>query len=242
MRHFGLIGLNLKHSFSQNYFSQKFAAEHIIADYANYEISSLEALHSIVKHNNLSGFNVTIPYKEKIIPFLDKMDTSSMEIGAVNCVKIKDGQLVGYNTDSFGFEISFLNFMKGNENFKALVFGTGGSSKAVQYCLLKNKIPFQIVSRMENSNALSYGQINQEILEQHSVLINTTPIGMFPQLDQVLPIPFQFISKQHFAYDLIYNPLESSFLKNCGKMGATIKNGLEMLYLQADASLEIFLS
>lgn len=242
MRHFGLVGLNLQHSFSKKYYSQKFAAANIDADYANFEIDNLQELHSIVKNNRLSGFNVTIPYKEDIIPFLDKMDTSSQKIGAVNCVKIIDGQLIGYNTDWLGFEISFLKFIHGIKNFSALVFGTGGSSKAVQYCLLKNKIPFQLVSRMENSDFISYRQINQEILEKHTVLINTTPIGMFPKIDEILPIPFHYITKQHFAYDLIYNPLESSFLKNCGKMGASIKNGLEMLHLQADASMEIFLA
>lgn len=239
MKHYGLIGYPLSHSYSEKYFSEKFKQLHIDADYKNFEIESLDDLKTIVKENNLSGFNVTIPYKEKIIPLLDKVTEDAKEVGAVNCVHVFQNKWIGYNTDILGFQESLLNFIP-NTNMKALIFGTGGAAKAVSYVLEKLNIPFLLVSRNEIQDAITYADINETLLNEHKLLINTTPVGMYPDTHNFLPIPFHLFSKKHFAYDVIYNPEQTLFLKACESAGGQIKNGLQMLHLQAEAAYTIF--
>lgn len=242
MQHFGLIGLSLKHSFSEAYFSKRFEEEQLEACYRNLELLDLEALSQIISEKKLSGFNVTIPFKEKIISHLDSVSKDAAAIGAVNCVKITDGKRFGYNTDFIGFEKSFLSHLSLEPigNLHALICGTGGSSKAVQYCLKKHQIPYQLLSRNRRNDILSYSDVTQKIIETHQLIINTTPVGMFPNTSNLLPLPYQYITHKHFCFDLIYNPDISSFLQKSSNQGATIKNGLQMLHIQADESYKIF--
>ncbi len=242
MQHFGLIGNSLQHSFSKKYFSEKFEKQKLLASYSNFELPNLDSLSALIIEKHLSGFNVTIPYKEQMLERMDVLTVEAKAIGAVNCVKIVNGTMLGYNTDYIGFEKSFLSFIGTEKKIKALVCGTGGSSKAVQYCLTRNQIPFQVVSRIKSKNTCTYSEMNQEIIETHKVIINTTPLGMYPHIKELLPLPYHFITPQHYAYDLIYNPEISSFLQKCLNQGAAIKNGMEMLYIQAEESHKIFLS
>lgn len=243
MNHFGLIGLSLKHSFSEKYFSNRFEKEQLVASYRNFELPNLEGLSKLISEKQLSGFNVTIPFKEKIIQHMDSISPEAEAIGAVNCVKIINGQRFGYNTDYIGFEKSFLNqiSVQQKENLQALICGTGGSSKAVQYSLSTNQIPYLLVGRNSSNKSVTYSDLNQQIIETHRMIINTTPVGMYPNTNDLLPLPYQFITPHHFCNDLIYNPEMSSFLKKSSNQGATTKNGLEMLYIQADESYKIFL-
>jgi shikimate dehydrogenase len=239
---FGLIGNSLKHSFSEDYFSNRFEKEQIAANYRNYELPNLNVLAELITEKHLSGFNVTIPFKEKIIAHLDSVSKDAAAIGAVNCVKINNGKRFGYNTDFIGFEKSFLRPFSRQpiENLHALICGTGGSSKAVQYCLRKHQIPYQLLSRNRRNHILAYSDVTQKIIETHQLIINTTPVGMFPNTSDFLPLPYQYITHEHFCFDLIYNPEISSFLQKSSNQGATIKNGLQMLHIQADESYKIF--
>lgn len=240
MKKYGLIGHPLENSFSRTYFSNKFAKENIQASYQNFEMISLDSLQEVIQINQLDGLNVTHPFKEKIIPFLHQLDYTASLVGAVNCVRIRDGIYCGYNTDVIGFEKSVTPFFL--PSTQALVFGTGGASKAIRFVLKKNNIPFLIVSREKNKNAIQYEEINANIANNYKLWINTTPIGMPPLEQIVLPLPYTLLNDSFVAYDLIYNPAKSLFLENCEKHGTIIKNGFEMLCLQADESYTIFTS
>ena len=239
----------MSHSFSKRYFSDKFLRENIKdSAYQNFEISDVQLIEELISQNqNLVGFNVTIPYKETIIPFLDVLDAAAAEIGAVNTVCISKSAderqiLKGYNTDLYGFKQSVLRYLTGNEK-KALVFGNGGASKAVVQVLKSLKINYSIVSRANsdlNKNIITYSQLTKEDIKKTNLLVNTTPIGMWPNDDKALEIPYYAITEGTIAYDLIYNPEETLFMKNAKKYGAIVTNGLEMLELQAERAWKLF--
>jgi shikimate dehydrogenase len=255
MRTFGLIGFPLTHSFSQKYFADKFLTEKIAyAEYLNFSIEKIEDVSQLFETENLCGLNVTIPYKEAIIPFLDELDSSASGVGAVNTVVLRKGKKIGYNTDVYGFEksllennptktqssqsndsLSGLSALVGN-NPKALILGTGGSSKAVAFVLNKLGIDFQFVSRSKKEYGLTYADLKPKTILEHKLIINTTPLGMFPEITAAPDIPYSFITSEHLFFDLIYNPAETEFLKRGKQQGAQIKNGLEMLQLQAEKS------
>ena len=240
MRTFGLIGFPLTHSFSQKYFTDKFLTEKIeYIEYCNFPIEKIEDVQQVFENENLCGFNVTIPYKETIIQFLDELDSSSSGVGAVNTVVFRNGNKIGYNTDVYGFENSLKPLLNEHHN-KALILGTGGSSKAVAYVLKKLRIEFQFVSRNQIANSISYDDLKPQTILEHKLIINTTPLGMFPEIQDAPGIPYSFITSQHLLFDLIYNPEETEFLKRGKQQGAQTKNGLEMLQLQAEKSWEIW--
>jgi shikimate dehydrogenase len=237
---FGLIGYPLSHSFSQKYFTLKFQKHNLPHSYQNFEISGSQ-LPEFIRNNNLDGFNVTIPYKEKIIPLLDFISEDAKEIGAVNCVKIikqnNKRYLKGFNTDWIGFSVSLQKILFAPNN-KALILGYGGAAKAVAFALKKMQIPFTVVSR--NNNGLSYQEITKNVIIEHTIIINTTPLGMFPDIQKSPPIPYQYLNSQHIMYDLIYNPAETLFLQQGKKQRCIVKNGLEMLEIQAEESFKIW--
>jgi len=244
MKTYGLIGFPLSHSFSQKYFVEKFKQEGISdCEFKNFPNKNINDFSALIKSNpTLCGLSVTIPHKQSVIKFLDEIDASAKEIGAVNCIKrwqMADGrwQMVGYNTDIFGFEQSLKPLLKSHHE-GALILGTGGASKAVSYILDKSKIKFRYISR--TSKYLSYIDINERIIQENLLIINTTPLGMFPNINDCPNIPYQFITSKHLLYDLTYNPEESLFLKKGKEKGAQIKNGLEMLHLQAEKAWEIW--
>ena len=239
-----MLGYPLVHSFSQNYFNQKFESENIDAKYINFEIPDVGMLMEVVAENeNLNGLNVTIPYKEQVIPFLDEIDQAASEVGAVNVIKFirgKDGlRLKGYNSDIIGFTDSIKSLLKPHHQ-SALVLGTGGAAKAVSYSLRKLGLEVQLVSRRKSANTLVYEELTKNDLKTHKVIVNTTPLGMYPNVDTCPDIPYRYLTSQHLCYDLIYNPDETLFLKNSRLAGAQVKNGLEMLLLQAFASYSIW--
>ena len=241
---YGLLGYPLVHSFSQNFFNQKFESENIDAEYINFEIPDVGMLMEVVADNeNLNGLNVTIPYKEQVIPFLDEIDPAASEVGAVNVIKFirgKDGlRLKGYNSDIIGFTDSIKSLLKPHHQ-SALVLGTGGAAKAVSYSLRKLGLEVQLVSRRKSANTLVYEELTKNDLKNHKVIVNTTPLGMYPNVDTCPDIPYRYLTSQHLCYDLIYNPDETLFLKNSRLAGAQVKNGLEMLLLQAFASYSIW--
>lgn len=241
---YGLLGYPLVHSFSQNYFNQKFESENIDAEYINFEIPDVGMLMEVVAENeNLNGLNVTIPYKEQVIPFLDEIDPAASEVGAVNVIKFirgKDGlRLKGYNSDIIGFTDSIKSLLMPHHQ-SALVLGTGGAAKAVSYSLRKLGLEVQLVSRRKSANTLVYEELTKNDLKTHKVIVNTTPLGMYPNVDTCPDIPYRYLTSQHLCYDLIYNPDETLFLKNSRLAGAQVKNGLEMLLLQAFASYSIW--
>jgi shikimate dehydrogenase len=241
MRRFGLLGYPLSHSFSQKYFTEKFARLGL-ADcvYENFSLPDIEALSVILKEKtDLCGFNITIPYKKQVLSFLDEVSPVVAAIGACNCVQIKAGKLTGYNTDVVGFEQSLKPFLLPHHT-KALVLGTGGASAAVEYVLRKLGIGVQYVSRMASAHSIAYEQVDEKILATHHLLINTTPLGMYPNITECPDLPYRFITSQHHLYDLIYNPAETQFLSNGKSQGATVQNGQEMLILQAEESWRIW--
>lgn len=242
MKTFGLIGYPLTHSFSKNYFSEKFKAEDLAdCSYENFPIKHIDELDEIFQlHPTLLGLNVTIPYKEKVIPFLDEANEIVNQTGACNCIKIKDGKKIGFNTDVLGFGKSL--DIKLNDTHKcALVLGTGGAAKAVLYALKQRNISILQVSRTpETPNIISYQDIDTSILETHTLIINTTPLGMYPNVDEAPHIPYQDLTPAHYLFDLVYNPEKTIFLQKGEAMGATIENGRDMLRIQADASWEIW--
>ena len=243
MRMFGLIGYPLSHSFSEKFFSDKFLEEGIRdVEYKLFPIEDISKLSDLVFLNkSLCGLNVTIPYKQAVFPFLDFVHETAKEIGAVNCIAIhrldSKAYLRGYNTDAYGFEQSLIPLLKPRHT-RALIFGNGGAAKAVMYVLGKLKIDYAVVSRQ--AGFMNYEDVDSSTLASHTLLINTTPLGMHPNIELAPEIPYEFISKNHLAYDLIYNPDKTQFLKNAEKKGAAIKNGLEMLHLQADKSWYIW--
>ncbi len=241
---FGLLGKNISYSFSSGYFKEKFGDLQLENhQYVNFDIQSIEGFQNLInKHKNkLSGMNVTIPYKQEVINCLDEIDNQALEIGAVNTIKfIDDGKLKGFNTDVHGFQKSLEPLLE-EQHTKALILGTGGASKAVAYALEKLNIAFVFVSRNPNkSNEMSYYDITEAIIKEHTILINCTPLGTFPETKMCPDIPYQFLSEKHFLYDLIYNPSVTTFLNKGKEKGAKIKNGLEMLQLQAEKSWQIW--
>lgn len=241
MRHFGLIGYPLSHSFSQGFFTEKFQKENIEdAQYVNYPIPTMEAFSSLWETDKqLMGLNVTIPYKKEIIPFLQHPSTVVKAILACNCIRKFNGELYGYNTDVIGFEKSLLPFLKLHHN-KALILGTGGAAAAVEWVLNKLNIQYHLVSRTASEHSLLYDQLTQEIVASHTLLINTSPIGMYPNVQEAPALPYEAITAKHHLFDLIYNPGETLFLTNGKAQGATIQNGLAMLHIQAEESWKIW--
>ncbi len=241
MRTFGLIGKRLDYSFSKNYFTEKFKSEKILdAEYRNFEISAVSDFKSILESEpNLSGLNVTIPYKQEIIPYVDELDQASKEIGAINTIIFKRSKLIGSNTDVYGFQRSLAAILKPRHE-RALILGTGGASKAVAYVLKQLGVEYKLVSRNPAENQFSYSELNEYVLKHFKLIINTSPLGTYPNVEECPKIPFQFVTDQHLFYDLVYNPEKTSFLKQAESKGAAILNGYRMLQLQAEKSWELW--
>ena len=245
MKKYGLIGFPLTHSFSKRYFTEKFETENIDSTYDNFEIDNISKFPEIIKNNpELIGLNVTIPYKEQVIPFLDDLNESAKEIGAVNTVKIVRGgssvRLKGFNTDTYGFETSLKPLLKPHHT-KALILGTGGASKALKYVLKKLGIEYISASIEElKKNEIRYEDINEKTIREHFLIINATPLGTYPKVEAYPNIPYLYITNKHLLFDLVYNPEISAFLRKGIDMGAATKNGYEMLLLQAKKSYEIW--
>lgn len=241
MKRYGLIGRTLKHSFSQAYFTEKFAALGLPdCSYQNFELSLAEDFPEFIKNNpDLKGLNVTIPYKEDVVPYLTSQSDVVEEIGACNCIRIKNGRLIGHNTDVVGFRQALEPQLKLHHT-KALVFGTGGASKAVAYALQKLGISHQFVSRNALQDGLQYSQLSKEVIESHTLIINTTPLGTWPNVDEKPPIPYKYLKPEHFLFDLVYNPSVTAFLAEGVKLGAQISNGEQMLIGQAEESWRIW--
>ncbi len=239
--HFGLIGYPLGHSFSKKYFENKFKEAASLNTYNLFEIESADLVKDLFKNNNLKGLNVTIPHKQGVIPLLNKLDKSAQLVGAVNVIKNKDGFLTGFNTDYPAFRASLKSWLD-NTNIKALVLGTGGASKAVIAALNDLKIPFQQVSRKNSPSTITYQELadNADWVLQHTLIINTTPVGMAPNIDEAPEIPYALLTPFHYLYDLVYNPEETLFLKKGIIGGVKGKNGLEMLHLQAELAWDIW--
>lgn len=245
MRQFGLIGYPLSHSFSKGYFTEKFSKEGITdATYELFPLQHIEEFSRLLKQQpQLVGLNVTIPYKEQIIPYLSSLHDSAKKVKAVNVIKREGDRLIGYNSDYFGFKLSLQQWAKEKlAAQEALVLGTGGAAKAVCAALEDLQVPFRLVSRQPSSGMLSYEQLHQQpsLLQQHQLIINTTPAGMQPNVTSCPDLAYDQLGPSHFLYDLVYNPAETVFMKEGIKRGASVKNGLEMLYLQAEKAWEIW--
>ena len=236
MKTFGLVGKSLSHSFSSKYFSEKFYKENITnCQYLNFEIDDISNIKKLFSENDVSGLNITVPYKTSIIPYLDVISNESKEINAVNTVKIVNGNLYGFNTDVIGFKKSISPILDNRKT--ALVLGNGGSSKSVQYVLKNLDISFKVISR---ETKLDYQNVDKEMMENTDVIINCTPLGMYPEIESYPKILYDFLNSKHLLFDLVYNPKQSKFLtfgiaKNC-----IVKNGLEMLHIQAEESWNIW--
>ena len=245
---YGIIGFPLVHSFSAEHFTDKFVRERIDAEYLNFEIVDITELRRVILFNpSLKGLNVTIPYKEKVIPFLHQLSPEAEQIGAVNVIKIDrmpgdmyNYKLIGYNTDYIGFRESLRPLIKQNIHSKALILGTGGASKAVSQALKELHIDYKLVSRTPSDEQYTYGELTPSTIANHKLIINATPVGTFPNVNQCPQIPYEAITSEHLLYDLVYNPKETLFLKKGKSAGANIKNGGEMLHLQAQAAWDIW--
>lgn len=244
MRRFGLIGRTLGHSFSARYFADKFQREGL-ADthrYDLFELPEIECVKELIATTEgLVGFNVTIPYKQQIIPYLDSLSAEARNIGAVNCVKIEsDGRLTGYNTDIDGIRLSLDKLLGGVEIDAALILGTGGASQAVQYVLAERNIPYSIVSRDSAKGNLTYNDLKVEVTSSHHLIINSSPVGMYPHVDQCPDIPYELLTADHYLFDLVYNPERTLFAERAATMGAHTLCGLDMLYAQAESAWRIW--
>ena len=241
MEAYGLVGHPLGHSFSAGYFAEKFAREGIDATYTNFDFADISQLTSLIAENeNLRGVNVTIPYKQAVIPLLDELNAEAREIGAVNVVRIArnaDGTIrtKGYNSDVIGFVESLRPLLQSHHR-RALVLGTGGASKAIVFGLKKLGITPIYVSRTKRTDTLTYEELSPEVLSAHHVIVNCSPVGMYPHVDEAPDVPYHLLTPQHLCYDLVYNPLETAFMKKASAQGTVVKNGLEMLHLQAEAA------
>jgi shikimate dehydrogenase len=241
-KRFGLLGRNINYSFSKGYFTEKFTNENFEGcTYENFDIQKITAFPEIIKNNpDLKGLNVTIPYKEAVIPFLDKLSKKAALIGAVNTIKItKKGKLKGYNTDYYGFKKSLKPLLQPHHK-KALILGTGGASKGVAFALDELGIVYTFVSREAKENAIDYGQINSTTFDDYQIIINSTPVGTSPNVEAFPLIPYEHFTQKHIAYDLIYNPAETQFLKKAAANGAQTKNGLDMLVFQAEKAWKVW--
>ena len=244
MRRFGLIGRTLGHSFSARYFADKFQREGL-ADthrYDLFELPEIECVKELIATTEgLVGFNVTIPYKQQIIPYLDSLSAEARNIGAVNCVKIEsDGRLTGYNTDIDGIRLSLDKLLGGAEIDAALILGTGGASQAVQYVLAERNIPYSIVSRDSAKGNLTYDDLKVEVTSSYHLIINSSPVGMYPHIDQCPDIPYELLTADHYLFDLVYNPERTLFAERAATMGAHTLCGLDMLYAQAESAWRIW--
>lgn len=240
MKIYGLIGYPLTHSFSKPYFTEKFVNENLTdCSYENYPIASIEDIKQVFSNSAIKGLNVTIPYKEDVIPYLDGLSHEAKIIGAVNTIKRVGDSWIGYNTDYYGFRRSWESVLT-TKHQKALVLGTGGAAKAVWYVLQQKQMPFLKVSRKNTIDTISYAEITPEILEDYTAIVNTTPLGMYPNIQDSPPIPYALLSERHYLYDLVYNPIKTKFLQLGERKGATIKAGIDMLYYQADKAWEIW--
>jgi shikimate dehydrogenase len=241
-RRFGLLGRNISYSFSKGYFTEKFNNEVFTGNsYENFDIADINDFTELVKNNpELKGLNVTIPYKEQVIPFLDKLSKKASLIGAVNTIKFtKKGMLKGYNTDYYGFKKSLEPLLEPHHK-KALILGTGGASKGVAFALDELNIPYTFVSREAKENIIDYDLINATTFDNYQIIINCTPVGTSPNITACPSLPYEFFTEKHIAYDLIYNPEETQFLKNAKEHGAVIKNGYDMLIFQAEKAWKIW--
>ena len=241
MKQYGLIGYPLGHSFSKKYFEEKFIKENITnASFQLFPIANAnQFVQVLAENNNLQGLAVTIPHKQAVMQYLQHISKEAIEIGAVNCISINNNIATGFNTDVVGFEQSFKPLLK-EHHTHALVLGTGGASKAVQYVLKKLQIPFTLVSRTKDENSISYEDVDKNCIGQHSIIINTTPLGMTPNEQGFPNIPYSLLTAKHLLYDLIYKPEKTQFLQKGEEQGCSIKNGFEMLILQAEKNWEIW--
>lgn len=239
---FGLIGQNISYSFSEKYFTEKFEMGHYDnCEYANYDLNNIQNLSELIHQiKGLVGLNITIPYKEAIIPHLDKLSKTAQIIGAVNCVTIsKKKKLKGYNTDYYGFKKTVSPLLKEHHK-KALILGTGGASKAVAYALRKLKIEYDFVTRTPDEFQFGYSELNAELFDEYHLIINTTPVGTHPNTAECPELNYSLFTEKHIAYDLVYNPGESTFLRKAKENGAVIKNGYDMLVFQAEKAWKIW--
>lgn len=238
---FGLLGKNISYSFSRGYFSTKFSELELPNySYENFDLENISDITDVLKNTkNLCGLNVTIPYKEAIIPYLTSLEPSAEEIGAVNTIKINSSGLKGYNTDAYGFKTAIEPYLK-KHHTRALILGTGGASKAIAYVLKQLKINFTFVSRTGKNNSYTYEELTKAILQEATVIINCSPLGTFPNIMEKPKIPYQYINQEHLFFDLIYNPEKTAFLTHGEIQGATILNGFRMLELQAEKAWEIW--
>jgi len=241
MRQFGLIGYPLSHSFSKKFFTEKFEKEKLIdCKYETYPITLISQLPALIDNNPyLEGLNITIPYKEQVLPFLFQQSEVVRKVKACNCIKIKNGNLFGFNTDVAGFEISLQKQLNPHHH-QALILGTGGAGKAVEFVLEKLNIKYKYVSRKASSQNFSYEQLTALVLKDYTLIINTTPLGMYPNVAEYPPIPYECLTKKHYLFDVIYNPDKTLFLKKGEEHGAIIQNGLDMLIIQAEESWKIW--
>ena len=241
MKIYGLIGYPLSHSFSKGFFAEKFKKEGIQdCTYENFPLADIAELTALLEQQpNLCGLNVTIPYKEAVLPWLDELSPAAEQIKAVNCIHFRAGKKIGFNTDVMGFKRSLQPLLKPHHT-NALVLGTGGAAKAVMFVLEEMNIPFIVVSRKAQEGVVTYESLDKEVMDAHTIIINTSPLGMYPQTDAAPALPYDAITKHHLLYDLIYNPEKTLFLQRGEERGAAIKNGHEMLVLQAEASWDIW--
>ena len=241
---FGLIGLTVSHSFSKSYFDEKFFREGLRDHhYELFPLNNIKEIEDLIKNTKgLSGLNVTIPYKEEVLRYLDEIDPPAKKIGAVNVIKIKNGKRKGYNTDMDAFYETIEKWLPADKAFKALILGTGGSSKSVREALIKLKIPFKLVSREGSKGDYTYKDLEKhsKIVSESNLIINTTPLGMHPATNTMPPLDYELLTAEHYIYDLIYNPARTMFLQKAEMRGATVKNGLEMLHVQAEKSWAIW--
>ncbi len=241
MRQFGLIGYPLSHSFSRNYFTGKFEREGLTdCNYEAYAIPAITEFPALLKkHPLLEGLNVTIPYKEQVLRYLTAQSPVVQEVGACNCIRIQQGKLAGYNTDVVGFEQSLLKYLQPHHK-SALILGTGGAGKAVEYVFKKRGIRYRYVSRKPSVNHFSYEQVTPALLADYTLIINTTPLGMYPNITQAPPIPYNALTAKHYLFDAIYNPAKTLFLQQGEQHGAAVQNGQDMLIIQAEESWKIW--
>jgi shikimate dehydrogenase len=242
MRRYGLIGYPLTHSFSQRFFTEKFDREGITdCTYSNFSLAGIGELSAVLGDPELCGLNVTIPYKRAVLDYLHDKDEVVDAIGACNCIRIEKGRLTGYNTDVVGFEQSLVRRLAPHHR-RALVLGTGGASKAVEYVLQKRGIDYRMVTRQprEGMDDLGYEQVDAAVIASHLLIVNTTPVGMYPQVEECPPLPYEVLTPRHYLFDLIYNPARTLFLQKGEERGAVVENGHEMLVLQAEESWKIW--